>query len=127
MSVKRHTVTITTDGLGAGTDYTPVFSGRIFEVVYVKPGSGNYDNGVTFAVTLDGTGESLWGETAVNASKTVRPVVAATLPSGAASTLSEGPFVAANDRVKIAVTAGGAAKVGTFHVTAEGEWGGLDR
>ena len=43
---RRETVTVTVDGSGDGTGYTPVLSGKLSQIRYVKT---DYDNGVTFA------------------------------------------------------------------------------
>lgn len=122
MNPQRHIVAITTDAAGAGIGYTPMLSGEIVSVRYVKT---DYDNGVTFAVTAEATGETIWSEAAVNASATRAPRQATHSTAGAASLYAAGGaavndrIVLANDRVKIVISSGGNVKSGTFHVIVE--------
>jgi hypothetical protein len=117
MHAERHVVTVTTDADGDATSYTPVLTGRVLAIVYVKDGSAAYADGVDFTITAEATGQSLWTDTNVNSAETVYPLAAANLGAdGAASTLTEVPIALANDRVKIVVASGGDTKVGTFHV-----------
>lgn len=112
MHAERHTIAVETDGAGAATAYSPNITGRIHSLSYLKD---DFTDGVDFTVTLERTGQSVWTDTNINASETVYPVAAANLgTTGAASTLSEAPIVAANDRLKIVIAAGGATKSGTF-------------
>lgn len=114
MHVERHSVTVTTAADGSATAYSPVVTGAIRAIVYVKT---DYDAGVDFTITLEATGQSLWTDTDVNASETVYPVQKGNLGgTGAASTIYETPVHAARDRVKIVIAQGGNAKTGTFHV-----------
>lgn len=114
MYIERHSVTITTNADGDGTGYSPVVTGLVSAIHYVKAGSDAFDDGVDFVVTAEATGEIIWDEDNVNASKSVYPVRAASLTTGAASTSSEVPFLVAQDRVKIVVASGGNAQGGTF-------------
>lgn len=113
MYAQRIAIPVTTDASGNATVYSPSgVMGRIQAVAYVK---GTFDNGVDFTITLESTGESLWTDTDVNASEIVYPVQKANLGgTGVASTITEVPIVAANDRVKIVIAQGGNAKTGTF-------------
>jgi hypothetical protein len=111
MYADRQEITLTTDESGDATGYIPVAYGRVLNVIYTKD---DYADGVTFAITSDKTGQSIWSESAVNASKTVAPVQAAHLPTGTASTLTESPIVLAGDRIKVVVSSGGNTKSGTF-------------
>lgn len=118
MFVQRHVVTITVDASGDGTSYTPVITGQILGIRYVKT---DYANGVDFTVTLDVTGESIMVGTDVNASATFYPRVGVTDAAGAAVTLDGTRLMrdcvfAAADRVKIVVAQGGVSKTGAFHV-----------
>lgn len=116
---ERHTVTVTTDAAGDGTGYTPVITGKIKQIRYVK---SNFDNGVDFDVTLEATGEVLWDEDNVNASKSVAPRIATHTTLGVAAVFAAAGepvldcLTAARDRVKIVVANGGNVKSGTFHV-----------
>lgn len=114
MNVTRETVSVTTAADGSATAYSGQITGRIHSIHYVK---NNFDDGVDFTITLEATGESLWTDTNVNASEKVYPVVAANLGgTGGASTLTEVPLYAANDRVKIIIAQGGNVKTGAFRI-----------
>ena len=117
---ERHDVSVTTDASGDSTDYSPVITGRIVNVIYTKDGSTPFDNGVDFTITLEGSGQNVWVETDVNASKTVAPrqpthdtVGAASLYAAAGEPV-EDYIMAAKDRVKIVIAQGGNAKKGKF-------------
>ena len=110
---ERHTVTLTTNASGDATGYTPVVTGRIVSIQYVKT---DFANGIDVAVTGDQTTLAVWTGTDVNASATVYPLIAATLVGGSSSTLTEVPVMVVNERVKVVVSNGGDTKTGTFHV-----------
>lgn len=121
--VQRHVVAVTTDGDGAATAYTsePV-QGRVLGIAYVKT---DFADGVDFTITTEATAQQLWREDDVNASKTIYPRLA--VHSGLAVALTfDGtepvaePAPVANERVKIQIASGGAAKTGTFHVYVGG-------
>jgi hypothetical protein len=122
MPFKRFTVTVTTDGSGDGTGYTPEFSGRISTIRYVKT---DYSDGVDFTITLNVTGETVWAEENVNASATRAPRQATHSTAGAAALYAAGgtavndKIVAIADKVKIVVASGGDTHTGTFHITVE--------
>lgn len=122
---KRHEVNITVNAAGAATVYSPVLNGRIFSIQYVKV---DYANGVDFTMTLvnqdksAGTGEGVWTESNVDASKTVCPrqpthdnVGAASLFAAAGEPV-EDYIVAAHEKLKIVVAAGGVSKSGKFFI-----------
>lgn len=115
MFAQRHRIDITTAADGSATAYSPAgISGRIHAIVYSK---GNFADTVDFTITLEATGESLWTDTNITASEIVYPVQKANLGgTGAASTITEVPIIAANDRVKIVIATGGNATTGTFYV-----------
>lgn len=118
---QRQTVTVTTDGSGDSTDYTTLIQyGRIHSITYTKT---DFAVDVDFAITIEGTGEGVWTESDVNATKTVAPRMATHDVAGNASlydTVSsepvEGHIVIVDDRVKIVVSNGGDTKTGTFNV-----------
>ena len=114
MFAERHTVVVEVNASGAATAYSPTITGRIHMLSYVKD---DYADGVDFAITLESTGESLWTDADVNASQVVYPVQPANLgATGAASVLVQVPIVAANDRIKFAITNGGVSTSGSFVV-----------
>lgn len=112
MTARRFAITATTDASGDATVYSPVITGAISQIRYVKT---DFADGVDFAITLEATGESVWAESNVNASATRAPRQASHGTDGTANGGTE--FIAAaNDRVKIVVAQGGDTKTGTFHV-----------
>lgn len=118
MYVTRQSVSVTTASDGTVTAYSDYFTGRIHSIQYVK---NSYDDTVDFTITLDNTGEGLWTESNVTASKIVYPRVGVHDLVGVAATLDgtramRDAVVAVNDRVKIVLAQGGAAKAGTFKI-----------
>lgn len=114
--VERFSVSVTTDGSGNATAYSPVVTGRILSIIYVKT---DYAAGVDFTITAEATGETLWTQSDVNASVVTYPRAAVHDTAGVAATLNgtqamRDPVPIAQDRVKIVIGSGGAAKVGTF-------------
>lgn len=116
MQVQRHIVDITTATDGSATAYSPTVTGRIGAIVYTKDATTPLASTADVTITAEQTGEGVWAESNVNASKTVRPLAAAATPLGAASTLSELPIWVADDRVKIVIAQGGNTKTGRFQV-----------
>ena len=123
MAIRRHVVSVTTDASGDGTSYSPYISGELVSIEYVKPGSGNYDDGVDFTITKEATGETLWTESNVNATKRCYPRAPTHSTAGVAALFASGGTAVnalmclGGDRVKIVVAQGGNAKVGAFHIT----------
>lgn len=119
MHAERHVVTVTTATGGAATAYSPVVTGRVLAIHYVKT---DFADGVDFTITAEATGETLWTENTVNASASRYPRAALHGTDGAAALFAAGgtalrePVVLANDRVKIVIAQGGDAKTGAFHV-----------
>jgi len=119
--MRRVKVTVTTDGSGDATAYTPQLSGKIYGVSYVKPGSNAYADGVDFVITNEATGQLIWDEDNVNATAhraPRQPVHTQVGVAGLYAASGEGvlvPIAVAQTRIKIVVAAGGASKVGAFH------------
>ncbi len=118
IQVERFTVAATTDGSGDVTVYSPVITGRILAIIYVKT---DYANGVDFTITAEATGETIWTQLDVNATARVYPRAAVHDTAGVAATLDgtramRDPVAIAQDRVKIVIGSGGSAKVGTFYI-----------
>lgn len=119
---QRHVVTLTTDASGDATGYTPVVTGRLSAIHYIKT---DFADGVDFTVASEATGQSLWAGTNVNASAIVAPRQPTHGQDGSASLYAaagepvETQIALANDRVKIVVASGGASKTGTFHVVID--------
>lgn len=122
MAPKRYVVPVTTNADGDATAYTPVLSGRLAQIHYVKT---DFADGVDFTITSEATGESLWTDTNINASATRAPRLLNYTTAGVAALYAatfgvyESPIVLAADRVKIVVAQGGNVKSGTFHVVVE--------
>lgn len=116
---ERKVVTITTDSSGDAEFYTPVVTGLVKTIRYVKT---DFADGVDFTITAEDTGETIWTDTNINASETVAPRQATHDTAGDASLYAaagepvEDHIHLVLDRVKIVVASGGDTKVGTFHV-----------
>lgn len=122
MYTQRHTVTLTTDATGAATGYTPVVSGLLSQIRYVK---NDFADGVDFTITSEVTGETLWSQNDVNASATVAPRQPTHSTAGVASLYAAGgtavndKIAICNDRIKIVIAAGGDTKSGTFYIVLQ--------
>lgn len=120
---QRLTVAVTTNGSGAATAYSdPIQFGKLSQIRYVKT---DFDDGSTITITCEATGETLWTESAVNASTTRAPRQATHSTAGAAALYAAGgtavldKIAIANDRIKIVIASGGATKTGTFYFVLE--------
>lgn len=117
--VQRHVVTLVTDDQGDAVGYSPVVSGRLSAIHYVKT---DFADGVDFTITAEATGQNLWTDTNINASEVVAPRQPTHGQDGSASLYAgagepvEDKICLANDRVKIVVASGGDTKSGTFHL-----------
>lgn len=115
---QRISKTVTTDASGDATAYTENIRGRLSQIRYVK---NDYAAGVDFTITNDATGETIWTESNVNASKTIAPRQATHDTAGVASLYAAGgepveaQILLGNDRIKIVIAQGGDTKNGTFH------------
>lgn len=120
---QRLVVAVTTIADGSATAYSegPV-TGKISQIRYVKT---DFDNGSTFTITSEATGETIWAESGVNASATRAPRQATHSTAGVAALYAGGgtavndKIALANDRIKIVIAAGGNVKTGTFHFVIE--------
>ena len=120
---QRLVVAVTTIADGSATAYSegPV-TGKISQIRYVKT---DFDNGSTFTITSEATGETIWAESGVNASATRAPRQATHSTAGVAALYAGGgtavndKIALANDRIKIVIAAGGNVKTGTFHFVLE--------
>lgn len=119
MHVQRYVVPVAVDASGDGTAYTPVVTGRVLQIHYVKT---DYANGVDLNITSEATGQQLWVQADQNASAIKAPrqpthdgVGAASLYAATGEPVEDHIYLA-NDRVKIVVAQGGVSKTGTFHV-----------
>lgn len=112
------TVTLNSSG-GANVDFDPI-NGKLISIQYIKASSDSYEDGVDFTVTNKRSGEIIWQENNVNASKIVYPnhvtnkPDGSTNPHGANVTGIYDNFFLANDKINIIITGGGNAKIGNF-------------
>jgi len=120
--IQRETVVVTTGADQTAVAYSPVMTGKIVSVRYVK---GDFADGVDFTITSEATGETIWAQADVNASVTVAPRQATHSTAGAASLYASGGqavndmIAIAKDRIKISIAQGGDTKSGTFHFILE--------
>lgn len=120
--VIRQSVTVTTDADGNAVAYSDLVTGLLHTIRYVKDATTPYADTVDFTITAEATGETLWAESDVTASKTVAPRQPTHSTAGAAA-LYAAAGAAVNDhiglskdRVKITLAQGGDTKTGTFHI-----------
>lgn len=118
---KKSIVSVTTAADGSATAYSDYLSGAISQISYVKT---DFDNGSTFTITVESSGQTVWGETGVNASATRAPRQATHSTAGAAATYDGTRAVLdkiaiQEDRIKIVIASGGNAKTGQFVITME--------
>ena len=122
MYVEKHLVSITTNATGDGIGYTPVVTGKIISIHYVKPASGGYADGVDIDVVSADSGRVIWSQDDVNASAAVAPREPTHSTAGVAALYAaEGTAVldyicVAAERIKITVDDGGNGGTGTFLV-----------
>ncbi len=122
MTTRRFVVPVKTAADGSATVFSPFLSGRLAAIHYIKT---DFADGVDFTITSEATGETLWTESDVNATKACRPRGATHTNAGVAALYaSAGTAVndlirLGRDRIKIVIAAGGNAKNGTFHIVVE--------
>jgi hypothetical protein len=119
---ERHEVAVTTAADGSATAYSPVVTGKVSQIRYVKT---DFAAGVDFTITSEATGETIWTQLDVNASATVAPRQSTHDTAGVASLYAAAGAAVndhiclAHDRIKIVIAAGGNAKTGVFHIVME--------
>lgn len=117
MAIRKFTVSLTTDASGDVTAYTPYLSGLVQQVIYTKT---DFADGVDFTITVEGTGETVWTESNVNAAVAKLPRAATHSTAGVALLYAAGGVAVANqiaigrDRIKCVIAQGGNAKTGTL-------------
>lgn len=121
MYAELHTIALTTVSAGTCTAYSPhVVTGRVLAIIYTK---GDFDAGSTMTVSGETTGQTVWTETAVNASAKRYPRTQVHGADGvgliydnvAAKPVSE-PIVLVSERIKVLVSSGGDVKTGSIAV-----------
>lgn len=122
MFVERHEVSITVNGSGAGTGYTPIVSGRVLAIRYVPDGTSPYDTGFDATITCDVSALPVITVTNGGTSALSLYPRAATVSVANAASLYAATFAVndsvpvAAERIKIVIADGGASTVGKFHV-----------
>jgi hypothetical protein len=126
MGTRRFTINVTTDGSGNATVYSPPLSGKIAAIHYIKDAGANpFAAGVDFAITAEATAEGIWTEADVNATKSCYPRSPTHSNAGVAALYAAGGTAVSDlirlsrDRVKLAITSGGATKVGQFQIVVD--------
>lgn len=116
---QSYTVNVTVDASGNATAYTSaVLNGRVLTVIYTADGTSPFDNTVDFTITGETSGQNVWTESNLTASKTVAPRQATHSTAGVASLYAAGGTAVqdyvwlATERVKIVIAQGGNAKTG---------------
>ncbi len=115
MAIRKFTVSLTTDASGDVTAYTPYLSGLVQQVIYTKT---DFADGVNFTITVEGTGETIWTETNVNAAVSKRPRAATHSTAGVVLLYASGGtsvtdlIAIGRDRIKCVIAQGGNAKTG---------------
>ncbi len=109
-----HTVEITTATNGSQTGFTPRVTGRVAAIVLAT--GETFATGMDLTITTEDSKQDIWNEDSVDVAEMMYPIAKCSTASGVASTLTEAPIYAANERVKIDIANGGDTKVGTFHV-----------
>lgn len=118
--VRRHVVSLTSDASGDGTAYSPYVTGYVEAIKYTKT---DYTNGVDFTITSEATGQTIWTQSDVNATVTVRPRAATHSTAGVASLYAAGGeavvdrIALGRDRVKIVIASAGDTHSGSFAIT----------
>ena len=119
MYAERHIVTLTTNADGAATGYTPVVTGQVLQIHYVKT---DFADGVDFTITAEATAQTVWAELNVNVAAIRAPRQATHSTAGVAALYAGSgtavltPITVAEDRIKIVIAEGGNVKTGAFHV-----------
>ncbi|HYE20973.1 MAG TPA: hypothetical protein VEA69_21180 [Tepidisphaeraceae bacterium] len=119
MHAERQSIALTTAADGSCTAYSTPVTGRILTVAYVKT---DFADGVDFTITLENTGEAILTLTNQNTAGVFYPRVPIDDETGADALYAAGGtklrdyVVAANDRVKVIVAAGGDTKTGTIKI-----------
>lgn len=116
----RHVVEVTTDGSGNATAYSSPITGLLHAIRYKKASSGNFSDGVDFAIVGRDTSQGIWTETNVNASALRYPRAANHgVGDGAALTGIYDKILLMDEQVQIGIASGGDTKSGTFELIVE--------
>ncbi|WP_180901950.1 hypothetical protein [Martelella soudanensis] len=122
MTVRRFVVPVTVDASGDAEVYSPVISGKLISIHYLKD---DFADGVDFVITSETTGATIWAEEDVNATARRAPRAATHTTAGVAATYDVtyavlDKITLGADRLKFVIAAGGNATSGSFHVLIDG-------
>jgi hypothetical protein len=124
MTVRRFVIPITVDENGDAEDYSPVLSGKLVSIRYIKDDFAGDD--LAFVITSEETGATLWSEEDVTASTTRHPRGATQNAAGAAALYANAgqavntKIALSQDRVKFVIAGAGDETSGAFHLTING-------
>lgn len=125
--LRRFIVPVTTDDQGDAEAYSPVLSGKLVSIRYIKPGSGGLaGDDLAFTITAEASGETLWSEEDVTASATRYPRAVTHSVAGADALFADageevlGKIALSQDRIKVVIAGGGDTLSGSFHFTVDG-------
>lgn len=123
--IQRHQIDVTTDGSGAAVVKSPRVNGKVAAIHYVADGTTPFDNTVDFTITSEATGETIWAESNITASKSCYPRAGIHTTAGVASLFAAGglpvldKIAVADDLVVFTIAQGGASKIGRFFLVVE--------
>lgn len=120
--IRRFVVPITVNGDGDAEEYSPVLSGKLVSIRYVKTDFAGDD--LAFVITAEASGETLWSEDDVTASATRHPRAPTATTAGvaalyAASGAVNSKISLSQDRVKFVIAGAGDGTSGAFHLTLD--------
>ena len=120
MYAERHVVAITVDASGDATAYSPVVTGEIRQIHYVKT---DFADTVDMTITGETTGQAIFAQSNVTGSFVKAPrqplydqAGVAMLHAPTTGTALPGPIVVVKERIKIVIAQGGVSKTGTIHL-----------
>lgn len=119
--IRRFVVPVTVDENGDAEVYSPILSGKVHSVRYVKDDFAGDD--LAFTITAEDSGETIWAEEDVTSSATRYPRAGLHSTAGAASAYASGGeavrgrIALSQDRIKIVIAGAGDETSGTFHFT----------
>lgn len=123
MTLRRHVVPVTVDSDGDAEVFSPILSGKLISLRYVKDDFAGDD--LAFIITAEDSGETLWAEEDVTASATRYPRAATHSTAGAAALYADagqavlGKIALSQDRLKFVIAGAGDETSGTFHITLD--------
>lgn len=120
-----HTVTVTSDGSGDATVYTPPTFGVVVAIRYVPASASPLDATVDFTITDNGTGLQILAVTNISGSRDFWPRAFTVTTTGVVALYAGGgtnvlDLVPVAGAIKVVAAQGGAAKSGTLYFYVQG-------